>query len=380
MRLRTVASTKPGFCLPVEDALLFSGHCAGICYMPDDFDAILNESATRTMGRVNGTIGSGHHSVSGNPSYNFVLEGVPKIIAMILNNEHDYNTSEKSARYTIMETSDEEQVIYEKWSEKLKGIILAEYPTLDAAIVKKLALENARYFISVFTPATTMEHCLDLRQANYIRNFCLDFVAKKTNDPFEVKLKPWLAELASLLEIIAVDGMVDNKGRKLSLFADRSREELFDECYSINYKGTFAQLAQAQRHRTLWYEMTVPDLDYCEFYVPPILSKQEDIDEWLADMISLKENYPQGMLININERGTAEMFLLKCHERLCGAAQLEICTRTSATLNRYALECKNYDVREMLRQYYGRRKCTLGSYRCNRPCPLGPSHVFDRKI
>lgn len=380
MRLRTIASTKPGFTLPVEEALMFSGHCAGICYMPDDFDAILAEPATKTRGRVSGTIGSGHHSVSGNPSYNFVLEGVPKIVAMILNNEHDYNTSEKSGRYTVMETTAEEQLIYDKWSEMLQGIIFAEYPGMDPKTVKKLALENARYFISVFTPATTMEYCVDLRQANYLRQFCLDFVAKPTDNPFFIKLKPWLAELAELFECVAVPGLADNKGRKLSLFADRERKEMFDENYSINYTGTFTQLAQAQRHRTLWYEMSVPELSECKFYVPPILSKQEDINEWLADMESLKENYPQGMLVNINERGTAEMFVLKCHERLCGAAQLEICLQTNATLNRYGSECTNAEIQDLLRGYYGRRKCSLGTFHCNRPCPLGPANVFIRKI
>ena len=34
---------------------------------------------------------------------------------MILNNEKVYNTPEKSARYTVMQTSDEEQVLYDKW-------------------------------------------------------------------------------------------------------------------------------------------------------------------------------------------------------------------------------------------------------------------------
>ena len=33
----------------------------------------------------------------------------------MLNNEHEYNTSEKSARYTKMQPSEKEQLLYDKW-------------------------------------------------------------------------------------------------------------------------------------------------------------------------------------------------------------------------------------------------------------------------
>ena len=37
------------------------------------------------------------------------------------------------------------------------------------------------------------------------------------------------------------------------------------------------------------------------------------------------------MLVQVNERGTIENFVLKCTERLCGAAQLEIMEQTQRT-------------------------------------------------
>ena len=55
MKLRVIGSTQPGFTLPVDEALLFSGREAGICYMPDDFDALLAEPESRTLARVQGT-------------------------------------------------------------------------------------------------------------------------------------------------------------------------------------------------------------------------------------------------------------------------------------------------------------------------------------
>ena len=401
MKIRVVGSTKPGYVLPVKDALLFAGHEAGICYMADDFDTLQAEPEIKTLRRVEGTVGSGHHSVSGHAQYNLVLEGLPKIVAMILNNEHDYETSEKSARYTKMDANPEdildfevevprptgvEKAIYEKWIGKFTALIHAEYPQIDEKTADKLAKENARYFLSVFTPATTMGHTLSLRQMNYIVGFCDDFVSVNefADDPFLKRLCPWLKKLCGLLKEIAdVDGLRDNKGRQFSLFAKRLRQEEFGENYCTNYYGSFAQLAQAQRHRTLIYEMMVPQLDSCQFFVPPIIQDAATRAEYLADMDSLKANYPQGMLVHINERGTPENFILKCHERLCGAAQLEICHQTNATLQKYmsgVVRAGNSDVYKLLAAINGKTKCQLGYYRCDRPCPLGPQNCYTRKI
>ena len=386
MKLNVIGSTKPGYVLPVEEALKFSGLEAGICYMPDSFEALQHEPEKRTLARVKGTVGSGHHSVSGHAVYNFEIEGVPKILAMLLNNEKEYTTSEKSGRYTVMATEGKEKETYDKWVGIFTDLIAETYPSIDEKTRRKLALENARYFISVFTPATTMGYSIGLRQANYIIGFCEEMSMRVTSDPFMKKLKPWLAEFAALVRgYCNVDGLRDNKGRKFSLFTERTRKEYFGDTYSVNYLGTFAQLAQAQRHRSLWYEMQIPDLDDCAFYVPPIIGDNHmDLrGEYLHDMHSLKENYPQGMLVHINERGTSEAFMMKCCERLCGAAQLEICTQTAATLKRYISNAVLNDYPDVfleLSKYQHKTKCQLGFQSCNRPCPLGPAHVFDRLI
>lgn len=401
MKVRVIGSTKPGYVLPVDEALLFAGHEAGICYMPDSFDALLAEPQSRTMGRVQGTVGSGHHSVSGHAYYNLVFEGLPKILAMLLNNEKDYNTSEKSARYTKMGINPEDEFdedlfedypepvgkemeIYEKWIGKFTEMILAEYPQIDPKVADKLAKENARYFISVFTPATTMGYTVNLRQLNYLIGFCDDMLERLPMTPFEVRLRPWVVYLANLLQSVAnVEGLRDNKGREFSLFAKRERREEFGENYCVNYRGTFSQLAQAQRHRTLSYEIRIPTPDQAKFFVPPIIQDDAVRAEYLADMETLRENYPQGMLIDINERGTPENFILKCHERLCGAAQMEICIQTKVTLERYINEVIKADlleVRDYLLPFSGKTKCQFGYYHCDRPCPLGAAKAFTRKI
>ena len=120
MKTRVLASTKVGYELPIEEAINFSGKEAGICYMPDTIDTILEEPEEKTMKRANGNMSSNHHSVFGHAHYNFAFEEIPKIMAMVLNNEGIYCTSEKSARYTKMQPSEEEKMLYEKWIEIYK--------------------------------------------------------------------------------------------------------------------------------------------------------------------------------------------------------------------------------------------------------------------
>lgn len=168
MKIKVIASTKVGYELPKEEAVDFSGKSAGICYLPDTLETLFSEDKEKTQKRANGTLKSGHHSVFGHPTYNLSLEGIPKILAMILNNEKMYNTSEKSARYTKMQPSKEEKELYEKWIEIYKDCISQKYQKIDEKRVQKLAQENARYLISVFTPATVMEYTVNFGQLNYI--------------------------------------------------------------------------------------------------------------------------------------------------------------------------------------------------------------------
>ena len=56
------------------------------------------------------------------------------------------------------------------------------------------------------------------------------------------------------------------------------------------------------------------------------------------------------MLVKVNERGTWENFVLKCTERLCGAAQLEIMDQTKLILDKYIEKTKN-DNEEIYDEY-----------------------------
>jgi hypothetical protein len=380
MNIKIIASTKVGYALPKEEAVNFSGRSAGICYLPDTVETLFNEPIEKTERRVNGNLKNGHHSVFGHPIYNLCLEGIPKILAMILNNEKLYNTSEKSARYTHMEPSDDEKELYEKWIEIYKKQILKTYPNFEEKKAKKLAQENARYLISVFTPATIMEYTVDFRQLNYIIGWSKDYIENVEDNPFSIKLKKALKEFLYAMPDIEVEGLNSKeKGRSFSLFAKRERYEEFGENYSTNYKASFAELAQAQRHRTIYYEFCFTKEP--EFFIPPIIKGTELEKEWINDITSLKGNFPQGMLININERGTIENFVLKCMERLCGAAQLEIMQQTKKTMDKYMNEVKDKpELYNYLLPYSKGARCTFPHWKCNSPCVFGGKNALTRLI
>ena len=77
--------------------------------MPSTFDEILNEKL-KLQKRIRETQVNGHHSVYDHSYIMLYLDQVPKLLAMLINNERMYTTSEKSARYTKMEMKGIEKI------------------------------------------------------------------------------------------------------------------------------------------------------------------------------------------------------------------------------------------------------------------------------
>jgi hypothetical protein len=376
-KVTVTQSTHPGYELVRDDAKFSGGRSAGTCYMPDDYDALKSEPTDKTAERAESNIANKHHSVFDHCSYSVMFEGIPKILAMILNNEKAYATSEKSARYTKMKPSEQERVLYEKWIQIFQDLILQKYPDTDETKVKKLAQENARYLISVFTP-TSMEYTATFGQWSKIVYWFRKFIAEETSNVFFNKLKPYMEEFVENMKFLEVEGLNDEaKGGELSLFDRRqSRQEHFGETYCTTYLGSFAQLAQAHRHRTLDYKMVVPDVDP-KFFIPPIIADSVELmDLWLGDIESVVEFFPQGMLISIRERGTYEKFILKTKERLCSGAQLEISMQTYNTLQNFIGETSMSDlaVFSEIKLYDHGARCASG-YKCTNPCKWGKNQL-----
>lgn len=376
MDIKVIASTAVGQIATKNDFEMYSGRAAGVCYMANTFDDLLNEDKEKTLRRIRQTKLGGHHSVYEHASFSLYLDGVPKIIAMLINNEKQYSTSEKSARYTKMLLSSKEQNIYNKWLEifksKITKLYAKDYPSFfTPARIEKLAQENARYLTSVFTP-TSMVYTTNYRQFNYIVSFIDKLIAKEDKNKFETKLTPYLEEFVSKLKELPYydeDLARNDKCRSLSLLGNGTRvEEYFGDVYATSYKASFAELAHSQRHRTISHTISVLEGEY---YIPEILRDSESFVElWLSDLRELASEYPQATMLEINEMGTLDAFILKLKERKCTYAQLEINRICNDTLKKYehALRMKVHPRAEEIIACTKGSRCTFPDFKCTAPC------------
>lgn len=376
----------------IDDAIMLSGKIAGVCYDKEGFSHLQKESAEKTKKRVAMTLNNGHHSVYDHISISLNIKNIPKILAMVINNEHQYTTSEKSARYTKIVADDAgiiteaEGMLYEKWidifKEKIKELYGSEF---NDAKVGKLAQENARYLVTVFMP-TEMIYSTSLRQINYIASWFKEYMGKDNKNDFEEKLSKYMGDFISELERLNLlnEGLMKNdKFRTISLFGTNldKNKDYFSNIYETTYKASFAYFAQAQRHRTLDYKMEI--LKKKEYFVPPIIEDDKElVSEWLNDMDIVSSVYPQGELVLITESGKYEDFILKCKERLCSSAQLEIMNKTKEILHNYSdyLNETNNILAKDIKKYLKGARCTFKDFVCTSDCKFKAGKLLDRKI
>lgn len=124
-------------------------------------------------------------------------------------------------------------------------------------------------------------------------------------------------------------------------------------------------------------------LDKKEYFVPPIIADDQMlVDEWLGDMQIVRNINPQGELVKINEVGKYDDFILKCKERLCSAAQLEIMLQTRETLLKYkkALEESNNSLALDIERYSHGARCTFPDFDCLSDCKFKEGKILTRKI
>lgn len=358
-----------------------SGELAGICYMQGDFESIQNQTDEKKLSRAEMIKENGHHSVFDHEFVTLYFEDVPKLFAMLLNNERVYATSEKSARYTKMNVAGKEKELYDKWLGIMKAVITERYGKekyFTAKRIEKLAQENARYFISIYTP-TSLAYTVSYRQLNYLYTELKNCL--KSSNPYIAKMSDTIMNFCNFLE---KNDLIDEKianfaqNKAISLFARKKRKEYFGDTYCTNYTGSFAMLAQAQRHRSLCYEFY--DTDEIGFYVPEIIAKNDKLKQmWLEDMMSVASLCPQGKLINICARGLPENFLLKANERLCTCAQLEVCVQTKKTLLKYIAKTDDEEIRQLLTEKDKGARCLTG-YKCANPCGFKEGINLTREI
>ena len=411
---------------------IFSGQCAGICYMPDNYlsKGIQNEESA--IKRSGNNAKSGHYSVYEHAHITFDIV-CSKAMAMVLNSTRLYSTSEKSARYTKMTPKTEiETLKYDYWMDKFSKLIKIYYPNYSDKDIEKLAMENVRYLTSVFTP-TTMEFTVPYSRAILIPQWLYDISEKiyaiynnylssrgVTNDSIEVYYKELADEctlIATLIDncinehkIIEERTLKDHKDIGISFFTNLNNihedvyrptkdnnssssiislfedpvsvKEHYGDTYISSYKASFASVAQIQRHRTCPVQISLPiNITKNDCYVPPIIKGTPLEDEWKRDFISLVDNgvCPQATLLKVIEKGITSDFILKCKERLCARAQLETCHVVRDQVEKFYLNKDNIyeprtkkDIEGMVNTFATdekvRTRCCFPGYICNEPC------------
>ena len=384
MEIKVIAKTENMNKEGKLNPLVFAGQCGGVCYMPDTFEKLMEQPDEKHIKRAEGAIINTHLSLFGHEHLTLCISGIPKILAMVLNNIGAYNTSEKSARYTRMDKIPENELkYYNKWYDIFVKLIKEKYDFIPDNKAGKLAQENARYMISVFTETTMVftTSLLDIlfiisninkmeSNGTYFYNRLIDSMNTLRDLLIDMLIDTYSEEVANkLLQIndIKHDGFTLLCNDETSWF---NLDTIFGPTYFTKYEGTFAQLAQAQRHRTLDYVMYFNGESRL-FYVPEIIQGTDYEEEWLTDIDSLSDIIPQGTLVRITETGTFDNFLMKTRERECTCAQLEIQKQTMLThelfeQNAYMLTSAQA---EKLEGYSSKIRCEFKDrFKCSSPC------------
>ena len=384
MEIKVIAKTESMNKDVKINPLVFAGQCGGVCYMPDTFEKLMEQPDEKHIKRAEGAIINTHLSLFGHEHLTLCISGLPKILAMVLNNIGSYNVSEKSGRYTRMDKIPEnESKCYAKWYDIFVKLIKEKYNFMTDNKTSKLAQENARYMSSVFTE-TTMMYTTSLLDILFIIS---NINKMKSNGTyFYNRLIGSMNTLRDLLIKMLIDTYGEEVSNKLLQINDMKHDgftllcndepswsELnttFGPTYFTKYEGTFTHLAQAQHHRTLDYVMYFNG-EAKSFYVPEILRGTYYEDEWLSDITSLKDIIPQATLVKITETGTFDNFLMKIKERECTCAQLEINKQTILThelfeQNAFMLTSAQA---EKLEGYSSKIRCEFKNrFKCASPC------------
>ncbi len=412
-------------------ALIDTGVKAAVCFKDGDITPEmirLQESDDRLIERGLNTVLSDHTSPSEQPTVMLEIVGIPKALCMVLNNEHQYSADERSLRYTLVKESEyiskKEVELYNKWLEIFINILNEEYypfflkhhkgntdeETMKKAgsAIKKIAQENARYMVSMFTP-TTLTYTVPFAQINKICVYMNDIIKNPYNE-FEKLLVPYFKDFIKQLKDLDViltehDAHVlcpklnvpntdnylykNNKHIALSLFAERNKfsgiklPNEYGVNFSYNMDISVASLAQFHRHRTINYEMLAPTINERKFYIPKLLLGKIDlIHEWLLDISSVNEFYPSGKLLHVNASGSLKYLINYVgKERACDRAFLE--TEDMFT-NKMLPEIYNglvnsgkNELAEQVKPYVLKLRCMYPDY----DCPTNCGHPrIDRKF
>lgn len=378
-----------------ENAFRISGKAAAVYYSPPGFDKdSIRDLTQRAMDEAK----EGNYAVFDHGTITFLLK-TPKIMSMVLKSMNLYNATEKSARYSTLDIETEvEREMYDKWKGRFASLIKSYYGAYytDAEITQ-LAMENARYMTSIFTP-TVLEYTVPFGRAVMLSKWLKDLGelmgsvnthVTETEDAYHLKYNWIYGEFASkCLELSEVIGdaigvynfgdiIVDQmnmgveffrvanyilktrdivaKNEELrkddiaDLYRDSIKEDFYSDSYISNYKASFVAISQMETHRSLHYNIDIP-VFVVEPYIPKIIRGSVFEVEWRNDFQKLADMkiLPQATLLEVSESGRFEDFYQKCKARLCARSQLETTEITRDQVVKFANYSSNLSGMNMV--------------------------------
>lgn len=412
--------------LSQRDVLINAGVKAAVCFKEAKNGVISPENIRNTepedtlIIRGINTIFNDHTTPSEHAHIGLEITGIPKILCMVLNNEHQYTTCERSLRYTEVEPNEYLSKIevdnYNKWITIFENILTTKYYDFFVKnygekrannAIHKLAQENARYHVSVFMP-TTLTYTVPFIQINKVCKY-MEKVINNPQNSLEERLIPYMKEFIAKLKELKVlitkndlynicnDEMktklknidfeeykdnnellyANNKNIELSLFSNRNKFSGIDMLnqygvnISYNHEESFASLAQEQRHRTIDTEMALTSS--FKYYIPKLIKDNPSLAiDWGVDMIRLNKLFPQGQIIKVNTSASLKNIInFVGTERCCEHAQLEI---EDFYLNElipqvyYELKNVNNELATQLKPYVKKLRCAYPNYNCPNKC------------
>ena len=199
------------------EALKSVGVKAAVCFKEAKDNKLISPQDIRNsegdeilINRGINTIISDHTTPSEHQNISLELTGIPKILCMVLNNEHQYTADERSLRYTEVEPNDYitnlEYQLYNKWLNIFEDLITKQLwkfyikynknEKLAKKAIHKIAQENARYMVTVFTP-TTITYTVPWIQLNKIISYMQRIIENPLNE-LEELLIPYFKEFINL--------------------------------------------------------------------------------------------------------------------------------------------------------------------------------------
>lgn len=398
----------------LESALCYTGIKAAWCYKGGKTTQETIRACSKEENIVRGakTFISDHGTPGEHAIVNLEIIGLSKLMCMILNDEHQYTTCERSLRYTKVKVgygvTEQEVELYDKWYEiskdlfeknHMEAFLLNAKDETDAKIqIGKIAQETARYMVSVKI-SSSIAYSAPWYQMQKIAIFLKELIDHPVNE-LEKLVRDEAQEIVDALveknvvltteKALAIipelkneikDSRTwlykNNKQIKLSLFAENNEfsgidlPNEFGASINYNTKLSFPCVAQLQRHRTIDVEIRVPKK--FKIFIPPIILENNLENEWINDLNLVAKDFPNGQLVDVNINGSLKNIMsFVAKERACTKSQQEI---EDFFVNRFlpdiieGLDDKVYHTfKEKLQKCQNKCRCAYPNFTCPSPC------------